>query len=244
MRPAGGNIRAGAFSLVELLVVVTIISALTGLLVPTIQAARRRAQDLSCRMHVGRLLRALSLYAGGSGGWLPPGPVQRSYWTQDPDRGSPYEAFDAGRIAAPSLSSLDGWYGQGLLWRTGCVGQGEQYYCPLAGGSGGVTFARAWPDAFDARRNPADGTTRVFVNYAYRGGLTSQVGTPEGTVRAPQAGGATALVADNPCSGRMWHVGGYNVGFADGRVEFCAFQRPPVPRGDLRKLWIALDAWP
>lgn len=62
--------RAG-FTLVELLVVIAIISLLAGLLVPTVNMARTKAQKVSCLSNLKELGKLASLYAGDNREWFP-----------------------------------------------------------------------------------------------------------------------------------------------------------------------------
>jgi len=79
------NQKSTAFTLVELLVVITIIGILIALLLPAVQAAREAARNAQCMNHLKQLgLAALNheeahgyLPAGGWGYW----------WVGDPDRG-------------------------------------------------------------------------------------------------------------------------------------------------------------
>ena len=230
------------FSLVELLVTVGIITILVGIAIPSVAIVREQTRVLNCQGSLRSLASAGPMYALGNGGNLPPGPIERSYWPGDPDRGSPYEIFDNRRMD-DGLSSQDGWYGFGLLWKYGYVDGGEVYYCPSADKRGGVGHNQAWPRSFDDNRNPADGKSRIFSTYVYRGGLSSQVGTPNGPLSVHRNSGALATFADNPCSGKMWHEGKYNVAFLDGHVESFAFDKPVVPAGHLQNLWKAINAW-
>lgn len=63
----------GAFSLVELLVVIGIIALLVGILLPTISSARRAAQQTRCIATLRALGQAFQLFAGDHVGHLPLG---------------------------------------------------------------------------------------------------------------------------------------------------------------------------
>ncbi len=234
---------APAFSLIELLVVVGIIAVLVAIAAPSAVRVRQHAREVNCRITLVRLSVAMPMYASDNGGFLPPGPIERAYWPGDADRGSPFEMYDYNRIDRTDLSSRDGWYGFGLLWKYGYVDRGEVYFCPAAESKGGVGYDHAWPRTFDANRNPSDGKTRIFGSLAYRGGLSSQAGTPNGPLNIYRNSGALAVLADNPCSGRMWHEGKYNVAFLDGRSEAFHFDQPVVPDGRLYSLWKAINAF-
>jgi prepilin-type N-terminal cleavage/methylation domain-containing protein/prepilin-type processing-associated H-X9-DG protein len=63
--------RASAFTLVELLVVIGIISILIGILLPTVSRARDAANKTKCLANLRTLGQAMAMYANVSKGWLP-----------------------------------------------------------------------------------------------------------------------------------------------------------------------------
>ena len=95
----------------------------------------------------------------------------------------------------------------------------------------------------NSNRTPADGKTLVWTSYVYRGGLTSQAGTPNGPLNVYRNPSTSALLADSPCFNSIWHEDGYNVAFIDTRVRFFHFDSPIVPDGRLQFFWQSVDAF-
>jgi len=60
-----------AFSLVELIAVIGIISVLTSLLMPALHMARQHAEQVKCAAQLRQLGLALSMYSNDNHGWLP-----------------------------------------------------------------------------------------------------------------------------------------------------------------------------
>ena len=63
--------RTGAFTLVELLVVISIVALLISLLLPALKTAREAARSLACLSNQKQLGMGTYLYANDYGGWLP-----------------------------------------------------------------------------------------------------------------------------------------------------------------------------
>ena len=64
--------RRGAFTLVELLVVIGIIALLVAILLPALNKARQRAQTMVCSSNLRQIGVMFNLYVTDNQGWLPP----------------------------------------------------------------------------------------------------------------------------------------------------------------------------
>ena len=228
------------FTLIELLVVIAIISLLVAITVPALGRIKEQARIISCKSQLADLTRAMIGYSSENRDRLPSGPIQSmmevSPWPTDPDLGWPNELYDRSRIGT-AMRSQNGWYGLGLLWKRGFIEQGQKFYCPTAQDNGWLSYNQAWPRQVNPSGDPADGKKRVASSYVYRGGLLSQAGTPNGPLEISGNSSSAGVLADDPCTGAMWHSKGYNVSYLDGRVEFCQMDKSPVLRGRLQDFW-------
>ena len=115
-----------AFTLVELLTVIAIISVLAGIAFPVFGAVRQRAQHTDCAERLHQLGTATVLYANDHDGWVPPGTTDEvaylgtgRYAVADV-KGSPVVLREAIR---PYVKSEEVWFcpadpqrGRDVLW--------------------------------------------------------------------------------------------------------------------------------
>jgi prepilin-type N-terminal cleavage/methylation domain-containing protein/prepilin-type processing-associated H-X9-DG protein len=104
--PARGRHRPG-FTLVEMLVVMSIIAILASLLMPALARAKAKANQIKCLNHMRQLFLAANLYASDHEGQYPPRRRQPNAW---PQRLKPYYA-DLQILTCPSdRFGVTGWF--------------------------------------------------------------------------------------------------------------------------------------
>lgn len=146
--PAAGQGRASGFTLVELLVVITIISLLAALLVPSVQIGKELARRVACGSNLRQLAVGHKNYAAENGGIHCRG---RDYLTtEEPDKGSLTQIAGWPNISTIPERSI-------LVLRHHVSGSEEVFKCPsdlgerLEEGSGNIQPIQ--PPTFSYTRN-------------------------------------------------------------------------------------------
>jgi len=92
-----GRLGRGGFSLIELLVVVSILALLFSMLVPSLGRAKGLAREMLCKSNLSGIGKAAEMYASDNGGYVP-----RDFWygCNNPNAGHEYgHYFFAGKFA-------------------------------------------------------------------------------------------------------------------------------------------------
>lgn len=148
--------RARGFSLLELIVVMSVTVLLTGLLLPALIGVRENAHRVICSSNLRQLGLAVVLYADDHDGNLPPS----RYGMPGGDKKE--------MMIAHAGKWRDNWDGWGWLYRDFYVNAPEIFYCPSHHGKHFYErYERLW-------RNP--GFPRIYTNYHYAGPMDWQTG--------------------------------------------------------------------
>src|SRR5689334_2482273 len=76
--------RHGAFTLIELLIVIGIIGILIGILLPVTARARREAKKVACKTRLHDVGAAMQMYLNENRGWYPPARYSAEFLDPDP----------------------------------------------------------------------------------------------------------------------------------------------------------------
>jgi prepilin-type N-terminal cleavage/methylation domain-containing protein/prepilin-type processing-associated H-X9-DG protein len=118
--------RNGAFTLVELLVVIGIIALLISILLPALNRARENANRVSCSSNLRQVANAIFMYTGENRGWFPniavfggPGAAALGYGYQPAPAGYPADWI--------------GWPDDWIVWRGPSLASPKKPNDPLRG---------------------------------------------------------------------------------------------------------------
>jgi len=199
------------FTLLELLVVISIIAVLIALLLPALGSARESARRVRCGSGLHQLAIAHTAYAIEHHGELPPGQVL--------DDADAFGAILTRFTGLADLPRLRHYRGHGAMVHLGYAPQPEVLYCPswdhgtirLGGGWGYLSHEQA----------VAAGQAFMGSSYHYRSSLDGPDWRPA-TLEDP----SDLVIAADHFSGAGWasadhhHRVGYNVQRLDGSVNW------------------------
>lgn len=251
--------RRRAFTLVELLVVMAIISLLAGLLMSSLAAAKAKGTQAACLNNLKQLGTAWNLYNGDNSGRIPScvpfytrGVVNSNAWVLGiscpSNRPNPFGEVDAGVLDATNQNAL----ARGKLYPA--AGAPGIYRCPADSRSiQGVPFVRSYsmnnwmngiPYASWDKAAGLDTRHRLFQNES---GITKParffVLIDEDASTLNDAMFVTLM---NPVEGledqpSCRHKTGYSIAFADGHAEIFRFLNPDADAAALRNA--ATELW-
>ena len=174
------GVRAG-FSLMELLVVLSITSLLTGLLMPTLSSARESARRVACGAHQREIGHAIAMYAGDHRGRMPvarvldqlnPDPTELSLARHAYDKDASLPSADFARPKVPRPLNDDNWDALGRLKKWHYCDTPDCFYCPSHEGDHQLTaLADEW---YEGTRTTNDA---LYTNYQYVGHKDWRTGT-------------------------------------------------------------------
>ena len=164
-RPGRRSSTDSGFTLVELLVVITIIALLIALLVPALGKARHLALRIECASNLRTLGEACLVYADRFGGQEPPGANQT-----DIPGNWPFGGLDGFR--SPKNNSVLDYtpWGLGLLYTTKLVTNPAVFYCP-EGNYFTPTITPGYYLGYLGQKNGPQHYLNVFLGYCYYYGI-------------------------------------------------------------------------
>ena len=155
--------RPRKFTLIELLMVITVIIILVSLMFPLIRRLNEKGRRVVCLSNQKQLLQAIHIYAGANRGFLPD------------DAGVFYTSFDLTESGWGAYAKVPA--GMGLLISAGYLPGGKAFHCPsldtrraaISGHCMNLTQSNFWNGVgASSFANPAFSSYRKIVGYHYR----------------------------------------------------------------------------
>ncbi len=207
-RPGFDRVAIGSrgFSMIELLVVLSIVMVLTGLLMPGITKARHSAYRLMCASNMRQIGVGLMLHGDDHSGSLPDSHLQEL------GRFEEMGAINTGET--DDLTRRPTYDGLGLLWEFRYIESPRCLYCPAHHHHHTFEADSAYYDSIDG-----DFPRRIYSNYHYTGPLRldEDGGIVQGGFRSLARAGRFIMVTDSLRSVEDFnHDIGTNVLYSDG----------------------------
>jgi len=216
-----------AFSLIELLVVTSIIALLIAILLPSMTKARESAKRAVCGSQLHQVGLSHVMFGNDNSGEYVPGNV---VWKPGLGIYAVWGRSNGWKDPTWVFETYDRYRQHAILVYKGYLPTGEMFYCPsweFEHIQYGVTTSgkqyNGWPVDNDLL---ATGSTWIQTSYAYRSSIDYTGGGAE-TARPPHTAkdpGSMAIMAEqfsDPRRGIDYHhVDGYNTLFLDNSVEF------------------------
>ena len=239
--------RPGAFTLVELLVVVAIIAILVAILLPSLRRAQDLAELATCKNNQRLLVLAAQNYAAANNGEAPQGfgALYLDAYKDDPTA-TPYYAWGADDRGGMYL-----WYRNvpmsfGLAYRDGYIQDPHVFYCPTRSPPRLHGYESVHGRGWTSTETRASAFTQMSYFYRYvllPGRAAPQLGiigmgwdTNKGQLAPVRSYRAKIdfLANDQPAalwdswyneSYNFFHPDGFNIAFYDGSVGFATPQQ-------------------
>ncbi len=178
---SGGAGRRG-FTLIDVLVSMTVIAVLIGLLVPSLSSVNEAARRVVCQSNVRQIGLGLIMYTNDYKGYLPPSRFINNSGARS--SGSPEKMITLRVDPAEVTSAYGAWDGLGVLFATSYVPAPKVFYCPSHRGQNPYSaYAMAWS---------VTGGDEIVCNYHYRG---------EGPISMPRLGSRVPLTTS-----QLWRI--------------------------------------
>jgi prepilin-type N-terminal cleavage/methylation domain-containing protein len=215
------------FSLIELLVTLAVVAALSSMMFPAFARVHGMAQRLMCQNNMRNLYIALDAFEQSTGGARPDSLHVASATSQRPTRPQEFMALSAENDSGVGSSFV--WDGLGKLWRSGgkYIGDASSFYCPA---HKSVHTLSNYDTSFSSN---GDGTTgkrsfsapkgKVYGNYhyweAWNKAVAARRGAPSGK-DAPSVFKDVLLTDGLRTQLDLNHSAGCNTLKTDGSIEW------------------------